>query len=50
VDALATQSHRRIQQKCPLYHTSTYFAHRQVTGSVHPLNGGLRGYCHGNLA
>jgi hypothetical protein len=28
---------------------STYFAHRRVTGSGHPLNGGLGGYYRGNL-
>jgi hypothetical protein len=26
---------------------ATYSAHCQVTGSGHPLNGGLGGYCHG---
>jgi hypothetical protein len=28
---------------------STYSAHHLVTGSDHSLNGGLRGYCQGNL-
>jgi hypothetical protein len=28
---------------------STYFAHRQVTDSGHPLNRGLGGYCRGNV-
>jgi hypothetical protein len=28
---------------------STYSAHRGMTGSDHPLNGGLGGYCRGNL-
>jgi hypothetical protein len=28
---------------------STYSAHRRVTGSGHPLNGGLEGYCRGNI-
>jgi hypothetical protein len=48
-EALAPQSHCRIPQKCPQYHMSTYFAHHRVTGSGHPLNGGLGGYCQGNL-
>jgi hypothetical protein len=28
---------------------STYSAHHRVTGSGDPLNGGLGGYCRGNL-
>jgi hypothetical protein len=28
---------------------STYSAHHRVTGPDHPLNGGLRAYCQGNL-
>jgi hypothetical protein len=27
----------------------TYSGHRRVTGTGHPLDGGLRGYCRGNL-
>jgi hypothetical protein len=41
MEALALQSHRRILRKCSQYHMSTYSAHCQVTGSDHPLNGGL---------
>jgi hypothetical protein len=49
VEALAPQSHRRISQKCPQYHMSSYSTHRRVTGFGHPLNGGLGGYYQGNL-
>jgi hypothetical protein len=49
VEALASQSHRRIPRKCPQYYMSTYSIHRRVTGSDHPLNGGLGGNCRGNL-
>jgi hypothetical protein len=28
---------------------STYSAHRRVTSSDHPLNGGLGGYCQGQV-
>jgi hypothetical protein len=49
VEALAPQSQHQISRKCPHYHMSTYFAHRRVTISDHPLNGGLGGYYRGNL-
>jgi hypothetical protein len=28
---------------------STYYTHSRVTGFDHPQNGGLGGYCRGNL-
>jgi hypothetical protein len=49
MEALAPQSHRRIPWKCPQYHMSTCYAHRRVTGSGHPPNGGLGGYCRRNI-
>jgi hypothetical protein len=32
---------------CEQYHMRTYSAHRRVTSSGHPLNGGLDGYYRG---
>jgi hypothetical protein len=49
VEALAPQSHHRTPQKCLHYHTRSYFSHRHVTGSNHPLNRGLRCYCQGKV-
>jgi hypothetical protein len=49
VEALAPQPHCRIPQKCPQYHMSACSTHHRVTGSSHPLDGGLRGYCQGNV-
>jgi hypothetical protein len=49
MEALALQSHHRIPWKCPQYHMSTCSSHRRVIGSDHLLNGGLRGYCRGNI-
>jgi hypothetical protein len=47
MEALAPRSRRRIPQKCPQYYMGTYLVHRQVTGSVHSLDGRLRGYYRG---
>jgi hypothetical protein len=49
VEALALQSHRRILHECPPEHLSTGSAHRRVTGSGHPLDGGLGGCYQGNI-
>jgi hypothetical protein len=49
IEDLTPQTHRQISWKCPQYHMSTYSVHHRVTGSGHPLNGGLGGYYRGNL-
>jgi hypothetical protein len=41
MEALAPSSPHRIPRKHPQYHMRTCSAHCQVTGSGHPLNGGL---------
>jgi hypothetical protein len=50
VEALAPQSCHRILQKYPQYYLRTCSAHHQVTGFVHPLNGGLGGYYRGIIS
>jgi hypothetical protein len=49
IEALASQSRCRILWMCPQYHMSTCSARPQVTGSSHLLDGGLEGYCWGNI-
>jgi hypothetical protein len=49
MEALAPHSHCRIPWKCPQYHMSTCSIYRRVTGSGHPLNRELEGYCRGNV-
>jgi hypothetical protein len=49
MEALAPQSRHQIPQKCLQYHMRTCSAHHRVTGSGHPLNGGLGGYYRGKI-
>jgi hypothetical protein len=49
MEALALQYHHQILWKCPQYHMSTCPTHCRVTGSGHPLHGGLGGYYWGNI-
>jgi hypothetical protein len=44
VEALAPLFQHQISRKCSLYHMITCSTDRRLTGSIHPLKGGLKGY------